>query len=222
MSISTKLLEEELTEFCRSESLSLDGLREIIKRDEHESAAANNNNDITNYEFFHSACDNEKATEGIFRCLLKYFPKAIRSTGEEGQLPLHYICLNKNVTLKIAQLLIDAYQDSLRHENNKGSMPLHLLCLNNFLGDEVGLDILNLLIESCPESVRHAASDGILPIHVAAQCQSPDFCRILIEAYPGSERILMAMVLFHFNWLVYTILSPRWNICSKFTQKALV
>jgi ankyrin repeat protein len=44
--------------------------------------------------------------------------------------------------------------------------------------------------ERCPESVRHATREsGSLPIHLAAINQSPEFCRILIEAYPGSERI---------------------------------
>jgi hypothetical protein len=30
---------------------------------------------------------------------------------------------------------------------------------------------------------------GLLPIHHACTSHSPEFCRVLIEAYPGSERI---------------------------------
>jgi ankyrin repeat protein len=59
------------------------------------------------------------------------------------------------------------------------------------------VDILGLLLERCPEAVRpvrHADRyDRIavyrLPIHFAAESKSPEFCRVLIEAYPGSERI---------------------------------
>lgn len=188
MSINTKLLEEELSEFCRSESISEDNLRGIIER--HGCSAPNNNNDITNYQFFHKACRNKKVTEGIIRYLLEYFPNAIRHAGERGRLPIHYICCNKNITLGMVQLLIDAFPDSVRHENNNSLMPLHCLCNNNNnLDDEVGLKILKLLLERCPESVRHAARGGMLPIRYAAARQSPEFCRILIKAYPGSERI---------------------------------
>ncbi len=182
-------MEEELTEFCRSESISLDGLREIIER--HNAAQNNNKNDITKYDFFIAACDNESVTEGVIRCLLEYFPNAARAIGEEGRLPLHVICSNKNVTLGLVELLIDAFPDSLRHETSNGCMPIHQLCRNNDLDDgEGGLKILELLIMRYPESVRRTATQsGMFPLHFAARRQSPEFCRILIEVYPGSERI---------------------------------
>jgi ankyrin repeat protein len=193
MSINNKLLEEELTEFCQSDSLSLDGLREIIER--HGAAPKL---DI-DYKFFHAACDNERLTEGILRYLLEYFPNAVRnadgyvSNGEErvgGCTPLHVICLNKNVTLAMLQLLVDAFPESVRHENNNGRAPLHYLCRNDNMDDGVGLKILKLLFEKYPGAVRHyAARDGMLPIHFAAAWQSPEFCRTLIKAYPDSERI---------------------------------
>eukprot|EP00984_Skeletonema_dohrnii_P029623 scaffold20381_cov75-Skeletonema_dohrnii-CCMP3373.AAC.2 len=46
------------------------------------------------------------------------------------------------------------------------------------------VEILELLIEKCLEAVRHADNSGYLSIHIA-----PGFCRLFIEAYPGSERI---------------------------------
>ena len=122
MSINAEILEEDLTKFCRSESLSEDGLRAIIER---HGIAPNNNDHITNNKFFRSACRNERITEGILQYLLKYFPNAVRHAGERGRLPLHNICLNKNVTRGMVQLLIDAFPDSVRHENNKGCLPLH-------------------------------------------------------------------------------------------------
>ena len=192
---SNQLLEDELTGFCRSHALSEDGLRAIF---EGHGVAPNNNDPNISYEFFHEACLNKKVTEGILRYLLEYsyFPHAVRyadgyisdETEEKvgGCTPLHSICFNKNVTLGMVQLIIDAYPDSIRHENNYGCMPLHQLCRSKGLNDEVGLKILKLLLERCPESVRHATS---LPIHYAAARQSPEFCRILIQAYPGSERM---------------------------------
>ena len=69
-------MEEEMTEFCQSDSLSLDGLCEIIER----HGVAPKNNGITNYEFFRQTCLNERLTEEILRYLLEYFPNAVRAT----------------------------------------------------------------------------------------------------------------------------------------------
>ncbi len=177
----------ELFEFCGSESLSEDGLRAIIER--HGAAPNINDININNYAFFHEVCINERVTEGILRYLLEYFPNAVRAIAEEGQLPLHITCINFNVTLGMAQLLIDAFPDSLRHENKKGHTPLHVLCHNEHLDEGIKLRVLKLLLERCQESVRADTSED-LPIHIAAMSQSPEFCRVLIEAYPGSEQII--------------------------------
>ena len=189
---------EELSECCRSKSLSEDGLRGIIER---HGCAAKIDDPSIDYDFFHEACINERVTEGIIRCLLEYFPNAVRHAGAEGQLPLHNICFNKNVTLGMVQLLIDAYPDSLSHETNIGCMPLHLLCNNKDLDEEVAVEILKLLLERYPGALRHFDRDGDLPIHIAAAWHlSLDFCRILIEAYPGSERMTgnLGFLPFHF------------------------
>eukprot|EP00984_Skeletonema_dohrnii_P031478 scaffold24019_cov159-Skeletonema_dohrnii-CCMP3373.AAC.3 len=129
-------------------------------------------------------------TEGIIRCLLEYFPDAARSTGSNGQLPLHCVCGNPNVTLKIIQLLIDAAPDSVRSEDNYGNMPLHNSCkLTKALDGAAAIEILELLIERYPAALRHADNKGYLPIHIASVNRSLQFCRVLIEAYPGCERI---------------------------------
>jgi ankyrin repeat protein len=186
---SLDALLKELTEFCRSDSLSEDGLREIIER---HGCVLKNNDPINNYDLFHSACCNERLTEGILRYLLEYFPNTVSHAGTRGRLPLHVIiCYNKNVTLGMVQLLIDAYPDSLHHKSDSGHMPLHDLCGNECLEHESILEILKLLIEKYPEALRHATREGgNLPLHLAAMKQSPDFCRLLIEAYPGSERLV--------------------------------
>src|SRR6056300_387363 len=110
MSGTSQLL-EELSEFCRSDSLSEGGLRGIIER--HGIIALNNN--ITDYKFFHEACYNERLTEGIIRYLLDYFPNAARAVYGDGRLPLHNMLgNNKNITLGTVQLIIDAFPESVR------------------------------------------------------------------------------------------------------------
>ena len=188
---SNDALLEELIDFCRSESLSEDGLREIIERYDCD-CASNNNIHVENYDFFLWAFCNERSTEGILRCLLEYFPDAAGATTSRGMTTVHMILgFNKNPTHGMVQLLIDASPESLRTANNDGWAPLHYLCNNQNLEDSAAVDILGLLLERCPEAVRRAQTNGALPIHIAAGqgSKSFEFCRMLIEAYPGSERI---------------------------------
>jgi ankyrin repeat protein len=191
---SNDALLEELIDFCRSETLSEDGLREIIERYDCDCASKNNNIHVENYDFFLWACDNERSTEGILRCLLEYFPDAASATDlDDGYTPLHIMMsANQNVTNGMVQLLIDACPESIDRANSlAGATPLHFLCSNKNIADSTAVDILGLLLERCPEAVRHAAINGALPIHIACGLgsKSLEFCRMLIEAYPGSERI---------------------------------
>jgi ankyrin repeat protein len=178
-----KQFNKELRDFCRSESLSEDGLREIIERyniiDYHRS-------------FIMAACRNELVTERVLRYLLEHFPKAASFISKNGSTPLHAMSSNKNATPGMMQLLIDACPGSLRRaSDDKGWMPIHALCHNNDLDDLVALNILRSILEKCPgsESVRNTTKKGNLPLHFAALRRSPEFCHLLIEAYPGSERI---------------------------------
>jgi len=181
-------LSKELYEICNSDSLSKEGLHEII--DQHD--LTHNNHDVSDYKFFLRACINKQVNEGIIHCLLEYFPAAASATDYLGQTPLHYACAyNKHVTLNIIQLLNDAAPASVRSVNSHGRTPLHCLCTNKILDEAAALEILKLLVEKCPEAAQHANNNGVLPIHLAAACgrRSTEFCRPLIEAYPGSERI---------------------------------
>ena len=179
---SESLLGDELLDFCQSDSLSEEGVREIVER---RNGFAN---DAWARFALHLACMNERVTEGIVQCLLEYFPDAAIAF-EDGWSPLHCACSNRSVTLNIVRLLIDAAPDSLRRVIVKGRMPLHYLCNNKKVDEATANQILKLLIEKCPEAVRHADDDGNLPIHLAAfHASSPDYFRVLIEAYPGSEQ----------------------------------
>ena len=177
----------ELRQWSKSDDISEEGLHQIIRR--HKSAT--NNLHVSDYQFFHAACRNNKVTEGIIRYLLECFPAAVNEADDrDGRLPLHYACKNNNVSLGIIELLIDKAPDSVRHEDNYGRcLPLHLLCDNNHLDEAAALRVVRLLLEKYPESIRQRWY-GSLPIHIAAMAfKSPEFCRVLIEAYPGSERI---------------------------------
>ena len=174
-------LSDELLDICKSESLSEQALREIIEK--------GHNAPISSYEFFRAACWNERVTEGIIRYLLDCFPGAARAKSNSGKTPLHYACQNKSTTVDMIQLLIEASPDSVRGENNEGCMPLHFLSGSSKVDEAAAVQILKLLIDKHPEAVQHADEDGCLPIHLASGSKSPEFCRVLIEAYPGSVSV---------------------------------
>jgi len=184
-----QLIEFQLNKICKCKTFNLlseEVLRELITR---HGLKPNNNLNIRDYEFFLWVCANERVTEGIIRCLLEYFPDAGSFTSTDGKTPLHLICNNTNVTRSMVELLIDAAPNSVRIVTQLGWMPLHCLCLNRRLNDEISIEILKLLIQKCPEAVR-ANNRGDLAIHLALmKSKSPEFCRVLIEAYPGSERM---------------------------------
>ncbi|KAK1734535.1 ankyrin repeat domain-containing protein [Skeletonema marinoi] len=197
---SAVLLSKELRSYCQSESLSEEGLREMIER--HP-----NNNHVGDYEFFLEACYNERVTVGIIQYLLEYFPVAISDADEDGHLPLHLACQNPNVTPEIIQLLVDAAPDSLRSVTNNGHVPLHYFCDSKDEDDRKAMQILKLLIERQSDAVRHVDNDGFLPIHHACAERSPEFCRLLVEAYPGSEGMSDSngMLPLHFACMTNTV-----------------
>ena len=185
-----ELLADELFEYCISDDISEEGIHQIIER--HKESTPDNSHEVSDYQFFRAACSDEKVTEGIIQCLLKYFPAAANYPDHDGLLPIHYACGNNYVSLGIIQLLIDAAPDSIRCGDSNSYLPLHKLCSNKELDEATALQILKLLLEKYPESIQHCENNqGYLPIHVAAchMTNSNEFCRVLIDAYPGSERI---------------------------------
>ena len=182
------MLASELLNFCQSELLSEEGIHGIFQR----HGLKPKTHDVSNYLFFHAACDNEKVTEGIIQCLLDYFPDAASGAIEDGMTPLYIACQNKNVTKGIVARLIDAAPDSVRSVEEDGWTPLHILCDNKHVDEAVATQIMKLLIEKYPEVVQRAENDGYLPIFYAGMSKSPEFCRVLLDAYPGSERMLHA------------------------------
>ena len=86
---------------------------------------------------------------------------------------------------QMIKVLFGAHPASIRSVNNEGYMPLHTLCRNK--KEATAMQILKFFLEKNPEAVRHATTRGYLPIHFAVGTKSPEFCRVLIEAYPGSN-----------------------------------
>ena len=185
---SAAVLKTELEKYCRSDSLSEEGLRKLIEQ--HGLTPGKHYYRLNNYMFFIEACDNENVTEGIIRHLLEYFPAAASATNEDGWTPLHKLCSRKDATLGFIRLVLNAAPSSVRSVNSKGMMPLHCLCGYKEEEDEAAaLEMLNLLIEKYPEAAGHADNNGRLPIHIASTWigrRSAEFFRVLVEAYPGS------------------------------------
>ncbi len=142
----------------------------------------------------------------VMHFLLERNPDALTDAGSVSPLHIAIACRlwfdsylirinkSKNKVVDAVRHLIDAFPDSLRREDNEGLMPLHFFSLNDDMDEEVALEVLKIFLERCPESVRHTTRRGpshnlSLPIHIAAMKQSLEFCRILIEEYPGSERM---------------------------------
>ena len=177
----------KLLEYCGSEHLSLEGLREIIT--ERYGFPPNIDN-LYNYDFFRKACGNERVTEEIINFLLECFPDAANFDYDSSA--LHCACRNSNMTLNIIKILIDADPLSVELFDGDNNLPLQCLCEKNNMDEETEIEILELLIEKYPEAVEEVRIphlDEDLPIHIASRTKFPEFCRLLIEAYPGSERI---------------------------------
>ena len=99
----TEELPEALLTLCKSPTLSLESLREIIGR---YSLKTNGTSEDIKNTFFIEACGNEVVDERIIQCLLDYFPDAIDGVEEQGWTPLHAACSNKNVALSVIDRLI--------------------------------------------------------------------------------------------------------------------
>ena len=174
---------------CGNPNVTLNIIKLII----HAAPASVPSEDNRGMMPLHDLCSNGRVSEGMIQCLLEHFSDAASAIDDLGHMPLHVACKNPNVTLNIIKLLIDAAPASVGSEDNGGSMPLHMICNNKKVDEATALKILKLFIERCPEAIRHANDRGRLPIHKASRGRSPEFCRVLIEAYPGSERITSDM-----------------------------
>ena len=138
----------------------------------------------------HTLSDNPEV-DGVnamqtLKFLIEKYPGAVLHADNNGSLPIHLASVTKSP--EFCQVLIDAAPDSIRSKDKNGWSPLHFLCGVTRVGVNA-IQTLQLLIENDREAVRQVCTNsGRLPIHDAILLRSPEFCRLLIEAYPGSER----------------------------------
>ena len=93
--------------------------------------------------------------------------------------------------IQVMKILFNAQPASVRSVKHDGDTMLHLLCDHRRMNEAAAIQMLKFLLEKYPEAVRHAERhNGRLPIHTASRWRSPEFCHLLIDAYPGSERII--------------------------------
>ena len=126
---------------------------------------------------------------GIAELLARTEPSALRLTDRNDQVPLHIACSNRNMTPEVIRLLLEVWPQSFAQRDNCGGLPLHTLCYANVgLEESVSMEMLKLLVGVSPVSVTHADGDGDSPMHIAADNKSPEFCKVLVDAW-GPELV---------------------------------
>lgn len=222
---TTESLVRELEDFCGSDKLSIDALRDKVDR-------IPRNADIRNSSFLHMACLNERVSLRIIECLLDAFPDAASFVDGDGCVPLHMACKNRNIDSDIIQLLVDVWPKAAAHADDERYLPIHHLCRNDWLEETASVNILKIFVKInnhigiSIDQFQHAADDGFvgsgsLPIHLALDDSdmSPEFCKVLIDACPESVRIQnsngylaihMAFGQCLVHWMNNHIVNPQW------------
>ena len=114
---------------------------------------------------------------------------------------LHVACSNPKISVEAIQIIVNECPYMVREEYAEdGFLPILNICCNKDLDDESSIEILKILVNEFPESVRtnvgvtnslpdwcsRERGENDLPIHYACRYKSLDFCRYLLDMYPGS------------------------------------
>eukprot|EP00985_Skeletonema_marinoi_P026862 scaffold21216_cov88-Skeletonema_marinoi.AAC.1 len=126
------------------------------------------------------------SSKSSVQCVIEHVPRAASVVTTGGLTSLHVVCMIKNVTQDIVRCVFQGNPDALLAQDEFGKTPLFALCCNRRVDGTVAEEICSLLLETCPESAQCSTHDGHLPIHFACRLRSPDFCCMLIQAYPES------------------------------------
>jgi ankyrin repeat protein len=161
---------EDLRKFCRSDSLSMDGLLEKTKFIPRRSVKAGQIFGFTN--LMHHVCANKNATKEMVEHLLELNPDAAGiysdvfessyydDTDEAScrwSLPLHAACKNVNIPSSVIEGLVKMYPPALAHRATyddgyplRNGAPLEI-----YLSRESNIDIdaVRVLIDTVPEDV---------------------------------------------------------------------
>jgi hypothetical protein len=146
---TTSLSLHDLRVLCRSDTVSVDNLRETLSRLEHQVV------DMSTYSILlFDICANASGTLDMVQCVIEYIPGAASAISTRGATPLHIVCMNKNATLDIVRFVYEGCQEAILVKDEFGMIPLFYLCINDELDDAISMEILTLLLEKCPESVQ--------------------------------------------------------------------
>lgn len=161
---------EDLRKFCRSHSLSMDGLLEKTKFIPRRTVKAGQIFGFTN--LMHHVCAHNNATKEMVEHLLDLNPDAAGiysdvfessyydDTDEAGcrwSLPLHVACKNVNLPTSVIEALVKVYPTALAHRAtyDDGYPVLNGVPLEIYLSRESNIDIgaVRVLVDTVPEDV---------------------------------------------------------------------
>ena len=103
---------EDFEEFCLSDALSIDLLKEWLKVVPLDA--------VVDSEFLHNACSNDHVTLEIIETLLDFYPGVVKvqtplcSDGKANVYPLHVACYYNSCPGSVIQLLINKFNSALR------------------------------------------------------------------------------------------------------------
>ena len=92
-------------------------------------------------------------------------------------------------TVTLANLLLEYWPEAIHKKDSLGHNPLHILSLNKQLDEVASEELFHFLLEKKFELLRERDLDDYLPIHCAAWNKAPEFCQLLLNAYPESIMI---------------------------------
>ena len=145
------------------------------------------------YHPIHALMQNPKSKTNIevIRHIVKMNPDVVKMKDGDSKLPIHMALENENMSAEAVEFLLKMWTDSIFHRDHAYHFPLHKLCVTRRECSANFINILKLLVDTYPELLRVCSPlDGSYPIHLAARCQSPDFIKVLVDAYSHSVKKL--------------------------------
>ena len=136
----------------------------------------------------HVLCCNPGVNDmiDVLRFVIDSDPESVQFPGGDFSVPFLMACQNTCATVKLANLLLEYWPEAIHQKDSSGRNAMHLLSLNDELDEEASEELFHFLLEKKFELLREIDRDDFLSIHYAAWNKSPEFCQLLIHAYPES------------------------------------
>jgi len=172
----------------RTCNMDLELVQHFVKRDPECLRTADDDAHIAP---IHVLCCNPGVNDmlDVLEFLIATDPESVHFDGGYYRVPFLMACHNKNATLPLVRLLFDYWPEAIHQQDSCGDYAMHLLASNDELSDEASEEIFHFLFQKNFESLGEENHDEYLPIHYAARDKSPEFCKLLIDAYPESIKI---------------------------------